>query len=169
MSDEAAENIMVNQEKNIIGWREWIALPELGIPGIKAKVDTGAKTSCLHAFEVAVRSTAAGDLVDFKLHPLRKRRDIIISCTAPLVDTRSVRDSGGHTEERLVVSSRLKVGPVDMVTEFTLTSRDDMIFPMLLGRRAIQAGNLLVDVNQSYVFGRIKPGKYQTLLAEGNR
>lgn len=154
-------------DKPLIGWREWIALPELGIPGIKAKVDTGAKTSCLHAFEVGVRSADEGLMVDFKIHPLRKRKDIVISCSAPLADRRVVRDSGGHAEERLVVNSRLQVGPVDIVTEFTLTNRDDMIFPMLLGRRAIQAGGLLVDVNQSYCYGRIKTRQYEKMLAEG--
>lgn len=152
-------------DKPLIGWREWIALPELGIPGIKAKVNTGAKTSCLHAFEVSVRSADEGLMVDFKIHPLRKCKDIVISCSAPLADKRVVRDSGGHTEERLVVSSRLQVGPVDLITEFTLTSRDDMIFPMLLGRRAIQAGGLLVDVNQSYRYGRIKTRQYEKMLA----
>lgn len=150
---------------NTVGWREWVSLPDLGIPGIKAKVDTGAKTSCLHAFEVELD----GDSVNFKIHPLRKRRDIVLLCHAPLVDTRVVRDSGGHAEARPVIQSRLKFGPFDLTAEFTLTSRDDMIFPMLLGRRAILAAGMLVDVSQSYLHGRIKTRHYERLVAELNQ
>lgn len=151
---------------NKVGWREWVKLPELGIPGVKAKIDTGAKTSCLHAFEVEEDIDGDIEIVRFKMHPLRKRRDLIIECVAPLVDRRVVRDSGGHSEERLVIRSRMQLGPVDMAAEFTLTRRDDMLFPMLVGRRALQGANILVDVNKSYVHGRVKSRNYSTLLEE---
>lgn len=156
----------MNGPARVVGWREWIKLPDLGIPGIKAKIDTGAKTSCLHAFEVETRPGAEGEIVFFKIHPLRKRRDIEISCEAPLVDRRAVRDSGGHVEERIVISTRLEFGDITMEAEFTLTSRDDMIFPMLLGRRALQAGDIVVDVNESYVHGRLKTRHYEKYLEE---
>lgn len=153
----------------VVGWREWIRFPELGIPGIKAKVDTGAKTSSLHAFEVSTEQTEGGEIVVFKIHPLRKRKKTIIECRAPVVDKRVVRDSGGHSEERYVISTRIVLGSLELTTEFTLTSRDDMIFPMLLGRRAIQAGKMLVDVNKSYVHGRMKTRGYEDLLKAGTK
>ena len=141
-------------------------LPGLGIPGIKAKVDTGAKTSSLHAFEVTMEQVEGTEFVIFKIHPIRKRKHIVIECRAPVVDKRIVRDSGGHSEERYVINSLLEFGPFSLMTEFTLTSRDGMIFPMLLGRRAIQAGNMLVDVDQSYVHGRIRTRGYENLLGK---
>ncbi len=150
----------------IVGWREWIKLPEMGIPGLKAKVDSGAKTSCLHAFEVTTRKEDGQEMVDFKIHPLRKKRSLVIACSAPLVDKRIVRDSGGHSEERLVVESTLILGGMEVATEFTLTRRDDMMFPMLLGRRAIESIGCLVDVRQSYVHGRVKTRQYEKLLEE---
>ncbi len=152
----------------VVGWREWVRLPDLGIPGIKAKVDTGAKTSSLHAFEVTTEQSESGEIVVFKIHPLRKRKDTIIECRAPIVDRRVVRDSGGHAEERFVINTRILLGPFDLLTEFTLTSRDDMIFPMLLGRRAIAAGKMLVDVNKSYIHGRMKTRGYEDLLKVGS-
>lgn len=156
-------------DTGIVGWREWVRLPALGIPAIKAKVDTGAKTSSLHAFEVKLTESEGREFVAFKIHPLRKRHDVVIECQAPLVDRRVVRDSGGHAEERFVVASFMTLGPFELETEFTLTSRDDMIFPMLLGRRAIAAGNMLVDVNQSYVHGRVKVRDYDQMLKELDR
>ena len=152
---------------NTVGWREWVTLPGLGIPGIKAKVDTGAKTSSLHAFELRTEQAEDGEIVIFKIHPIRKRKNIIIECRAPVADKRVVRDSGGHSEERFVINTRLTFGPFDLITEFTLTSRDDMIFPMLLGRRSIKAGEMLVDVNESYIHGRMKTRGYEDLLKEG--
>ncbi|MBL6689177.1 MAG: ATP-dependent zinc protease [Pseudomonadales bacterium] len=159
----------MTNDTRIVGWREWVRLPALGIPAIKAKVDTGAKTSSLHAFEVNLTESGGREVVTFKIHPLRKRRDVVIECRAPLVDRRVVRDSGGHTEERFVVTSLMTLGPFELETEFTLTSRDDMIFPMLLGRRAISAGNMLVDVNRSYVHGRAKIRDYDRMLLELNQ
>ena len=149
---------------DIVGWREWVQLPGLGIPGIKAKVDTGAKTSSLHAFAVRIEAGPDGNLVYFSMHPLRKHKNIVVECCAPLVDQRVVRDSGGHVEERAVIRTRLQLGPFDIDTEFTLTSRDDMIFPMLLGRRAIESAGVVVDVSQSYVHGRIKTRNYEQKL-----
>lgn len=149
-----------------VGWREWVILPDLGIPGIKAKIDTGAKTSSLHTFGVEPADTYEGEVARFRVHPLRKRQDIVIHCEAPIVDRRVVRDSGGHSEERYVIESRLQLGPFDLMAEFTLTSRDDMLFPMLLGRRAMVAAGIIVDVSQSYVHGKIKLSDYQDRLEE---
>lgn len=150
---------------NIVGWREWLALPELGIPGIKAKVDTGAKTSAIHAFEVNVFERDGIETVKFKIHPIFRKRAIVIECEAPLIDRRVVRDSGGNEEERLVISTRASLGDFEFQAEFTLTSRDDMRFPMLLGRRALEAENILVDVTKSYIHGRMHTREIERLLA----
>lgn len=151
------------QANRTVGWREWVSLPDLGIPKVKAKIDSGALTSSLHAFELETGPGDEAEMVRFKIHPIRKREDIVLTCTAPIVDRRVVRDSGGHQEERVVVESALQFGPFDLLTQFTLTSRDDMLFRMLLGRRALKAGGMLVDVSQSYIHGRFRARNYDKL------
>lgn len=136
-----------------LGWREWIGLPELGIAAIKAKVDTGARTSALHAFEVSAFSEHDRHRVEFKLHPRQHDSDTVIVCTADVIDERTVTDSGGHKERRWVISTPLSIGPYTWPIEITLTARDDMLFRMLLGRTAIQ-GRALVDPTRSYVIGK---------------
>lgn len=136
-----------------LGWREWVGLPELGIPRIKAKVDTGARTSALHAFEVSSFSERGLQRVQFKLHPKQHDSDTVIVCTADVIDERTVTDSGGHTELRWVISTPLSIGPHTWPIEITLTSRDDMLFRMLLGRTAIK-GRARVDPSRSYVVGK---------------
>ena len=142
-----------------------MVLPELGIPGIKAKVDTGARTSAIHAFEVSVFECGGIEIVKFKIHPIFRKRAIEIECEAPLIGRRVVRDSGGNEEERLVISTKASVGEFDFQAEFTLTSRDDMRFPMLLGRRALAAENILVDVTKSYIHGRMHTREIERILA----
>jgi hypothetical protein len=137
----------------IIGWREWVALPDLGIPALKAKIDTGAKTSTLHAFDVETETEGGVLFVSFGVHPLRTRRDVVVRCRAEVFDQRNVRDSGGHTEQRLVIVSRVELGARSWPIELTLTNRDTMLFPMLLGRRAMQ-DRFIVDPDQSYTTGR---------------
>ena len=138
----------------VIGWREWVSLPDLGIPAIKAKVDTGAKTSALHAFRIEEINKDGNPYVKFWLHPLRKNKDIELACEAPLKEKRIVKDSGGHEEERHVIESLLRVGDHNIIIELTLTSRDNMIFRMLLGRTAIINGKLTVNPSESYVTGQ---------------
>jgi len=133
-----------------LGWREWVALPELGINRIKAKVDTGARTSCLHAFDVQVDEANGQRLVRFSMHPDQHSMDNVVECVAPLKDEREVRDSGGHCEMRYVIETDLKIGPHLHRAEFTLTSRDSMGFRMLIGRTAIK-GRYLVDPGQSFL------------------
>lgn len=138
----------------VIGWREWLALPTLGIPAIKAKVDTGARTSALHTYDLSTYMDNGREYVRFHIHPLQKREDVTLECNAPVVERRVVRDSGGHAEERIVIMSDLEVGEKSWPVEITLTNRDDMLFRMLLGREGIRAGGLLVDPAASYVNGR---------------
>lgn len=96
--------------KTILGWREWVVLPQLELPPIKAKLDTGARTSCLHAFELEEFTGKRGDeWVRFKVHP-QQNDDQEAVCEAPILDRREVTDSGGHREQRLVISSRIVIG-----------------------------------------------------------
>ena len=137
----------------ILGWREWVSLPDLGIDRIKAKVDTGARTSTLHAFDVCLEEVSDQKIVNFKIHPKQRDLDSVIVCRAPLLDEREVRDSGGHSEFRYVIESRIKIGPTLLTAEITLTNRDNMGFRMLLGRTAMK-GNYLVDPSRSYLVGK---------------
>jgi hypothetical protein len=139
-----------------IGWREWLALPGLGIPAIKAKVDTGARTSTLHAYFAESFRQAGKTWVRFGVHPLQRRGDVAVTCVAPLLDRRMVRDSGGHLQRRYVIETRLRLGDLDWLAEMTLTARDGMLFRMLLGRSAIR-GRFLVEPRASYLASRRPP------------
>lgn len=134
----------------VLGWREWVSLPELGINRIKAKVDTGARTSCLHAFDVRMDETQGRKLVRFRMHPKQHDNDHAVECVAPLVDEREVRDSGGHSEMRYVIETEIKIGPDTHCVEFTLTNRDSMGFRMLIGRTAMK-DRYLVDPGKSFL------------------
>lgn len=137
-----------------VGWREWLSLPELGIPAIKAKIDTGARTSALHVFKLETYIENTQRRVSFSLHPLQKRTDIEICCAADIVDERLVRDSGGHLERRLVIHTPIRLGSRQWPIEITLTNREDMQFRMLLGRTALRE-RLIVDPELSYQTGKL--------------
>ena len=136
--------------KPVLGWREWVGLPEIGIDAIKAKVDTGARTSALHAFDVREEVRKGKHIVKFKMHPLQKNTEKIINCQAELLDKRVVTDSGGHREKRFVIKTIIAVGDITYPIELTLTDRDTMLFRMLLGRTAI-APRFMVDPKKSYL------------------
>ncbi len=137
----------------VVGWREWTALPGLGVERIKAKIDTGARTSSLHAFDIEVIKRDGKDYVRFKVHPLQRQSRKIVQCEAELYDQRYVRSSSGHTTLRPVILTQLKVGPHIWDIELTLTNRDKMGFRMLIGRQAIRR-HLLVHSGRSYLLGK---------------
>jgi len=153
-------------EKVIVGSEEWCAFPELGIPTIKARVDSGAKTSALHAINIAPFEREGESWVKFDINPIQNNSKAIIHCQAPLVDKRVVKSSSGYREQRYVIKSRIQVGDIEWDVEVTLTNRDSMGFRMLLGREAM-SGRILVDPEQKYLLGQPTREKLMELYEKG--
>lgn len=152
-----------------VGWREWVALPDLGIDRIKAKIDTGASTSAIHAIHIHRFVEDGRERVRFEIHPLQRRTDVTVQCVADVLEERHVTSSSGHRERRLVVRTRLAIGGRSWPIELTLTNRDSMGFRMLLGRRAMH-NRLFVDPSASYLAGAADrdgepPARKKTLKA----
>ncbi len=145
----------------ILGRREWVALPELGLSAVKAKVDTGARTSALHAENIEIFGTGLGRRVRFVVHPLIEETELAVPCEAVLRDVRDVTCSNGERESRPVIVTRLRVGARTWPIEIGLTNRDGLQHRMLLGRQAIQPG-MLVDPARSFLLPRLSARLYRT-------
>jgi hypothetical protein len=137
----------------VAGWREWVALPELGIPAIKAKLDTGARTSSLHTFHLEPFMDKGRHMVRFGLHPLQRRKDVEVFCTTEILDQRMTSDSGGKRELRWVIGTSISFGGMTWPIEVNLTNREDMRFRFLLGRTAME-GRIIVNPCRSYADGK---------------
>ncbi len=140
---------MMKKEKKIIGWREWVKLPDLGVSKIKAKVDTGARSSSLHAFDMQVYKKSGRDYVKFKIHPNQRSADHTKTCNAKVFEFRKVKSSNGQSELRPVIITDLHLLGETWPIEVTLTNRDEMGFRMLLGRESFRR-NFLVDAGRSF-------------------
>lgn len=138
-------------KKQIIGWREMVAFPELGLDKIKAKIDTGARSSALHAYNIETYKTKSGKLkARFSVHPIQKNNRIIVECVANVIDQRMVKSSSGQKELRTTILTTLAMGGEEWPIELTLTNRDTMGFRLLIGRTAIKK-KFLVDPQKSYL------------------
>jgi hypothetical protein len=144
---------MSRRRRKTIGWREWVQLPEFGVTEMKVKVDTGADSSSLHAFNMERFSRDDGEWVRFEIHPRQRSRKPAIVCEALVVKERKVKNPGGRTELRPVIRTSLIVAGREIDAMVNLTTRDQMSFRMLVGRRTIRK-HFIVDPGRSYLGGR---------------
>ncbi len=142
----------------VIGWREWVGLPDLGVKTIKAKVDTGARSSSLHAYDLEEFERGGGMYVRFKIHPVQRKNDRVVETEAEVLENRSVRSSSGKAALRPVIVTHVALLGQIWPIELTLANRDAMGFRMLLGREAFR-GRFFVDAGKSYYGGKPKRKK----------
>lgn len=152
------------ESRGVVGWREWVSLPELGIGSIKAKIDTGARSSSLHAYDMKRFRRRGVSMIRFKVHPIQRETRTVVEAEAVLVDLRKVRSSSGVQTLRPVIVTRLGLGGQAWDIEITLVRRDAMGFRMLLGRQAIR-GHLVVDAGRSFV-ASTRPSRPASRAAE---
>lgn len=143
----------------VIGWREWVSLPNLGVQFVKAKIDTGARTSAIHAYDIKPFEKEGQPWIHFVLHPMQRETRTTVATQAPVLDRRRIKSSSGHTTWRYTVETELRVGEHSWPIELTLASRDEMGFRMLIGRAALRH-RVVVDPAKSYCLGpRVQPGR----------
>ena len=153
METASGSRYSIADECEVSGWREWLSLPTLKVDRIKAKIDSGARTSVIHAFDVRSFFDRGTPHVSFVLHPVQRCQSPAIDCIAEIRDERLVRSSSGHEERRFVIEVEAKLGSLSWPIELTLTDRDQMGFRMLLGREAIRR-QFLIDPHRSFLVGR---------------
>ncbi len=152
------------KDKLLIGWNEWCQLPDLNLSAVKAKIDTGAKTSAIHAFDIKPIRMKGKKFVRFSVHPLQGNNDVIVRCKAPVVDERNVMSSNGHKEHRIVIKTPLILGNQTWDIELTLSNRDPLKFRMLLGREALN-GRVIIDPIHTTRQGKIKKDALKKMYA----
>ena len=153
-----AKDVASRKLGDVIGWRDWAALPDLGIARIKVKVDTGARSSSLHAFDIRVTQRDGKRFARFKVHPIQRDASQTVESEAEVLEYRSVRSSSGHAAMRPVIVTTVQWLDQAWPVELTLASRDEMGFRMLLGREAVR-GRFLVDAGKSFYGGNPKRKK----------
>ncbi|NVJ90517.1 MAG: ATP-dependent zinc protease [Methylocystaceae bacterium] len=134
----------------VLGWCEWVKFPEFGNVRIKAKTDTGAQTSALHAWKIKPFEKEGENWISFEIHPLQKSQKDKIRCEAKVTEIKVVKSSNGQKENRYTITTHVIIGPYEYPIDLTLTNRDEMGYRMLIGRAAI-AGCFLVDCGHSYI------------------
>ena len=144
----------------VVGWREWVVFPDFGGPMVRAKVDTGARTSAIHARNIKISVANGREFADFDIYPHQRDAQTILHCRAPIVARRRIRDSGGHVQERIIVRTPIQIGDASFEIDLSLTRRDQMGYRMLLGRRALK-NRYVVDSGRSYVQGASHSGRKQ--------
>lgn len=142
----------------VIGWREWVGLPDLGVRRLKAKIDTGAKSSAIHAYNVRVFARGGTEIVRFELHPRQKNDKVVISAEAEVLEFRKVRNSGGAVDTRPVIVTHAALFGRRFPIELTLANRDEMGYRMLIGREALRS-RFLIDAGRSYLGEKWPLGK----------
>ncbi len=152
MTHSALNTTDTEQSQAILGWREWVTLPELNLEHIKAKIDTGARSSALHAFAIEPYRKQNQRWVMFAIHPEQNNTELVIECHAAIKDRRIVSDSGGHKQRRYVIETQLLLGSAIISAEMTLTNRDSMLFRMLIGRTTLN-DRFLIDPSASFCQG----------------
>ncbi|HWK76232.1 MULTISPECIES: RimK/LysX family protein [unclassified Microbacterium] len=145
--------VRTSHSNTLTGWREWVSLPDAGVDWIKAKIDTGARTSSLHAFDVVEFDREDEAWVRFRVNPWQDTDADATIVECPVHDRREVRSSSGHTQQRLVVLLAIRLVDQLVVSEVTLSNRDEMGFRMLIGREALRRG-FIVDPARSFLGGR---------------
>lgn len=151
---DSCQDGVVSEEPHstsIVGWREWVSLPSIGVPWIKAKLDTGARSSAIHAFDI--EEVAGGERVRFRVRPLQRSMEDTVEVECAVHDRRVVRSSSGHEEERIVVLLEIEMAGRTVTAETTLSQRDQMDFRMLIGREALSQG-FHVNPRKSFLGGR---------------
>jgi hypothetical protein len=136
-----------------VGWREWVSFPDVGVQWIKAKIDTGARTSSLHAHGVVLDESGDTTWAEFDIHPWQRSHEDVVRCRAPVLERRRVRSSSGHEAVRPVVELTIELAGRQLPIEVTLARRDSMGFRLLIGRQALRP-HFLVDSGRSYLGGR---------------
>ena len=149
---------MESGELRVIGWREWVSIPPLGIKRIKAKIDTGASSSSLHAYDIEVLDDLEQQHVQFKIQPLQKNRSVVVQAKVPIQDFRKVKSSNGQTTIRPVIRTSIMIFGHKHEIDVTLFDRAKMGFRMLIGREALR-GRFVVDSAQSYCAGKLRKKK----------
>ena len=137
----------------VLGWREWVGLPQAGLAWVKAKIDTGARSSAIHAFDLEAYEQDGTERVRFSIHPWQRSDEDHVELDLPVLDRREVRSSNGQAEQRYAVALDVTLAGRTITTVMTLSNRDEMGFRMLIGREALERG-FLVDSSQSYAGGR---------------
>ncbi|NQU60641.1 MAG: 30S ribosomal protein S6--L-glutamate ligase [Rhodospirillales bacterium] len=166
-SDDQKDNLetvehVVQDKELVFGWEEWVELPGLGLPAVRAKIDTGARSSSIHAFMIEPYGRAGKPRVRFGVHPVPERPDIVVFCSAELVDQREITSSNGEIELRYIVRTPLRIGGQEWPVEISLTNRESMQYRMLIGRTAL-LDTIIVDPNLSCAQGQLSPDLYDKL------